>query len=357
MHILFAISAHGFGHAAQTGPVVAALRRRDPSLRLTLRTTIPRPILEELIGPPFDLVAEADDAGFIMRNALEVDRDASGEAYERLHEGWAVRVSDLAKAISSSAPDLVVANVPYLTPAAANRAGVPAVAFCSINWADIYRHYFGGRPEAKTVHAHILEAYAQAAAFLKVTPTMAMAGIENARTVGPVARLGCDRRDEIHRRMGVPAGERLVLVAMGGVDLRLPVETWPTVPGVRWLVPSSWRVDRADMCGWGALGLPFVDLVRSADALLTKPGYGLFTEAACNGTAVLYVCRETWPEEPCLVSWLQCYARCLEIERAALERGDLVDSLDAVWKQPQPGPPVPTGADEVAEFVMAFARR
>jgi UDP-N-acetylglucosamine:LPS N-acetylglucosamine transferase len=41
------------------------------------------------------------------------------------------------------------------------------------------------------------------------------------------------------------------------------------------------------------LDRPIADLLCSVDAVLAKPGYGTFAEAACNGTPLLYLRRKT----------------------------------------------------------------
>jgi len=41
MHLLVTICAHGFGHLGQSAPVLNALRRRLPALRLTVASTLP----------------------------------------------------------------------------------------------------------------------------------------------------------------------------------------------------------------------------------------------------------------------------------------------------------------------------
>ena len=48
-------------------------------------------------------------------------------------------------------PDLIVANIPYLTLAAAQQLGIPNLAFCSLNWAELYQHFFAARPEAAPI--------------------------------------------------------------------------------------------------------------------------------------------------------------------------------------------------------------
>ena len=39
------------------------------------------------------------------------------------------------------------------------------------------------------------------------------------------------------------------------------------------------------------------DLIRAADAVLGKLGYGFVSECVTNGTALIYVPRVDWPEE------------------------------------------------------------
>ena len=99
------------------------------------------------------------------------------------------------------------------------------------------------------------------------------------------------------------------------------------------------------------LGLPFTDLLCSVDAVLTKPGYGTFTEAAYNGVPVLYMRRENWPEQDCLIDWLQRNVRCAEISESQLADGQLHDELDRLWQQPALTPPKPDGALEAANYL------
>ena len=85
--------------------------------------------------------------------------------------------------------------------------------------------------------------------------------------------------------------------------------------------------------------------------MLTKPGYGTFTEAACAGVPVLYVARRDWPEEPHLVQWLQQNGICLEVERTVLEAGELDVLLKQLWAMPYPSAPIPAGATEAAQYL------
>lgn len=347
------ISAHGYGHAAQTAAVVNRLRQKLPALRLTLRTTLPRAFIAKRFTGQFDLVAEGTDIGMLMASAVEVRAAESVLAYREFHRDWDDRVAAEAQRLRVLAPDLVLANVSYLPLAGAAAAGVPACVLCSLNWADIYRHYAGAAPEAPVIHEHMLTAYRSARAFLQLAPHMPMPDLPNRLPIGPVATLA-SRPLNLHVRLGLPAQTRIIHIALGGMELRLPLERWPRLSGVHWVVPASWNTRRADVAAFESLGVSFPDALPGAAALITKPGYGSFSEAGCTGVPVLYLRRGDWPEEPYLIEWLARHTRCREISRAALDSGALVPALEAVWEMPTPAPAVPTGIEQATEYLAAM---
>lgn len=355
-HLLVEISSHGFGHLAQVAPVLQALRRERPESRITVRSLLPENLLKARIGGPVTVVPGNVDVGMQMASVLDVDVAQSARAYERFHRNWAATVAQEATALAALAPDLIFCDVPYLPLIAGAGAGIPAIALCSLHWGDIYRHYCGGRPEATGIHAAILEAYRTARLFLQPQPHMPMPDLDRRQPIGPVALIGVKRRGEIDRLMGLQGSERLVLVGLGGVTTRFPVESWPALDNVRWLVPAAWGAARQDCAPIEALGMAFVDLLCSVDLLITKPGYGAFAEAACHGIPVLYVQREDWPETPYLTAWLDRHGVALAIERDALASGRLGESVLALLEHPRRRPLEPTGNRQAATILAQHLR-
>lgn len=356
MHLLVAVSPHGFGHVAQVCTVLNALHGvRPQGLRITVQTTLPRDILASRIEGPFDYLCQASDFGLLMGSALDVDFDASARRYLGLHREWDRHVEREAQALETAAPDVVLADVPYLTLAAAARLGIPSLALCSLNWAGIYRHFFAGRAEAAGILAQMESAYNSARLFMCPQPSMPMPELSNVHAIGPLARIGVERREAVRDRLNLGAGQQLVLVAPGGIPTRLPVERWPAGAHVHWLVPAAWGLRRAHVSAVEELGLDFVDLLRSVDALVGKCGYGTVAECACNGTPMVYIQRPEWPEEPFLVEWLARHGRCAPLSQAGVETGQVLAALESCWAQPQPVPPMPTGAGEAARLILAEA--
>jgi len=352
-HLFVDISSHGFGHLAQVAPILNELRRLRPNLRLTVRSGLPAEKLRARVQGEFVHMAGRSDFGFVMLDAVGIDLAATAQDYRIQHADWPRRVADEAALLDAVKPDLVLTDVAYLPLAGAARAGIPSLSMCSLNWADMFAYFFASEPWTADIHRQILAAYRSAECFLRLTPAMPMSDLPRLCAIPPVAALGQDRRAELHTRLGCSPGDKIVLIAFGGFDKDLNAGRWPHIEGLRWLIPQSWPVRRTDMSALETLGLPFTDVLRSVDAVLTKPGYGTFTEAACNGTPVLYLRREDWPEQDCLIDWLSTNARCREVSEPALMAGNLHEELCALWQQAVPSLPERTGAAEAAAFIAA----
>ena len=351
-HLVVSISGHGFGHVAQTAPILNQLHRLLPELRLSVRSAVPVAHLLSRIHAPFEHLPSEGDIGMMMSSALDVLAEKSRAAYRSFHADWDARVTGEARLLRGLGADMVFSNVGYLPLAGAQRAGIPNVALCSLNWADIYRHCCGDDVIAAQIH----DSYANADAFLRATPGMAMTSLPNLIPVSPIAAIGTNRRAELNHHLKLSSGKKLVLVSLGGIAGRLPIERWPRIDGVHWLVQESWQVDHPDAIILETLQMNFSDLLASSDLLVCKPGYGSFVEAASSGVPALYVNRPKWPEAPALVEWLQQNGLCREVARYALEHGKIADVLEEIWNAPRPKPVIPEGAKLVAEWLAEKLR-
>lgn len=346
-HLVVSISGHGFGHVAQTAPILNLLHRRFPRLRLTVRTTVPLVHLRSRIHAAFAHLSSEGDIGMVMSSALDIRIEDSCATYRAFHSNWESRVESEAGILRDLGADMVFSNVGYLALAGAQRAGIANAALCSLNWADIYRQYCGN----DAVTGQIRTCYANADAFLRATPGMDMADLPNLMPVAPIASVGENRREELNRKLGLSKDEKLVLVSLGGIAGRLPIEHWPHIEGVRWLVQQDWHVHHPDAIVLESLAMTYGDLLASCDALLCKPGYGSFVEAACSGTPVLYVSRSDWPESPPLTEWLRRHGVCREVSRDTLNKGEIGGLLDELWQAARPVPVTPKGAEQAAEWI------
>lgn len=198
-HLVVSISGHGFGHVAQTAPILNLLHERIPKLFITVRSAVPAEHLRSRILAPYTHLPDDSDIGMVMSSALDVRVAESCAAYRELHAKWDEQAAAETALLRELKADFVFSNVGYLPLAGAQRAGIPNAALCSLNWADIYRHYCGD----DTIAAQIHDCYANADAFLRATPGMSMTSLPNLIPVAPIAATGTNRRAELNQRKSV----------------------------------------------------------------------------------------------------------------------------------------------------------
>ncbi len=355
-HLLVAISSHGFGHLSQVAPVVNHLIELIPQLKITIRAALPEAQLRSRLHHLDVLQFATDDFGMVMNHAFSVDTQASLARYESLHQDWDHKVKALAQQLMDAEVDVVLADVPYLPLAAAQVAGIPAVALCSLNWADILSHYVGlDKPQA-LIHT-MYAAYQSARYFLQPAPSMAMPKLKNQRAIGPCCAPGIAQKTTLlsaAKQRKALNNPWLILVGMGGIPFELSLEHWPTQYQDRplcYLVSPSSANTHPNALSVETTGLSYSDLVASVDLIITKPGYGMFAEAAAAGVPVLFTARGEWPETEALVTWLQDNAHCSQITTDALRAGTFEQELFKLLTQGPYTPVAPTGNDEAAALI------
>lgn len=346
-HLLVVISAHGYGHAAMTAPLVNALYALQPTLSVTIQSAVARPFLQRKFHMPFQHLSNETDFGMVNRDAFAVNMDASLQRYRDFHQDWAGRIKAETASLVKLNADALLTNIAYLPLAAAAQLGLPSVAFGCLNWAEIFHHHF---PDQHEIYQQMLAAYRSADAFIRSEPAMPMAALDS-ETVGPIAERGRMRRHALLRSLGVPSQTKLVLATMGGIKTEMDVANWPRLDNVHYLIPDIASAQRDDISSLSTAEMDFIDMLRSADALLTKPGYGAFTEAAFNRTPVLYVERPDWPEHRYLCRWLERHLPSRAISRRQFSQGEFGAELSWLLRQPV-HPQAPTAGLEQALAVL-----
>jgi len=353
-HLLACISSHGYGHFAMTAPILNELNKQEP-ISLTIRCALPEALIRSRIGGDYDIVAESSDFGMVMNSSLDVNLEAAADAYQKLHANFPKAVMEEKEKLLALKPNLIIANIPYLTVAAAHEANIPVIAYCSLNWAEIFNSYFEGKlPDANKILNEINSAYNLAEYFVCPEPSMAMPGLKNIKHIGPIAKVANSYRKLLNQQFSLSDDDKLVLITPGGVATPVPVNDWPAIPGIIWITAWSCETNRKDIISTEQINILFSDLLASCDAVITKPGYGTVTETVCNGVPVLYVLRGDWAEEPFLEAWWHNHGTVMKISREDFFTGNIYKDLKILWEKPPFKPVIPSGVQDFLSLLKTY---
>ena len=104
-------------------------------------------------------------------------------------------------------------------------------------------------------------------------------------------------------------------------------------------------------------GFRYEDLVRAADVVVTKPGYGIIAECLANDTAILYTDRGRFIEYDVLVAAMPRFLRCAYIDHDDLFAGRWQGHLDKLLAQPAPRErPATNGAGVAADLLLRMVQ-
>lgn len=380
---LVAVSSHGFGHLAQVTPVIntchaLSSNEKASALHWVVRTTLDPVQVRSRIVPDISIDSHADDFGMVMHDSLACDLPASLARYAQLHRDWDRQVERVARQLQHHDVDLVLADIPYLTLAAAQHAGIASLALCSLNWADILESSLAGSSEVLTQAdvstqelGQMLDtmrgAYASAKAFLQPAPSMAMPGFDNGVPIGPVCEppqaVARTLLEALARHQGHTEPGWFVLVSMGGIPTRLDISTWPDHcmgRPVYYLVSRQIAAQHShgiaiDDPSRSSPAFSFASLFAICDLFIGKPGYGAFVEAVCTGTPVLYLERPDWPETEVLTDWIAAHGSALQITLAQLTGGDFLGQMTALLERGRFTPVEPAGNVDAARWILGLS--
>jgi UDP:flavonoid glycosyltransferase YjiC (YdhE family) len=347
--IVFYVSGHGFGHASRAIEVVRAVLRARPDAHVVVKSSAPLHLFTEALDGRCESVALQCDAGVVQVDSLAVNTAETirqAVEFQKQVPALAARESEYLRASGAS---VVVGDIPPLAIAAAHLAGVPSIAIGNFTWDWIYEGYRDARvPE---LLAQIRDVHQNASAVLRLPMAGGFAGLDAiARDIPFIARQSSRTQDEVRKALGVGrrAGARpLVLMAFGGSGVAgMSVEALSGLKDYIIATTDSRLAGGAGNRGTSLLrisdqqmsgaNLSFPDLVRAADVVVAKPGYGIISEAIANESALLYTSRGDFIEYDVLVREMPRYLRTRFIEQDDLLKGNWKDALDNLMQQPPP---------------------
>ena len=327
--ILYYISGHGYGHAVRSSLVIEALKQAAPKLDIHVKTTAP-----EWLFPPVTYSRVALDVGVVQNDSLSMDLAATLEACQRLHHRAPAIMAEELNYISRNKIGLIIGDIPPLCFAIAKRATIPAVAITNFTWDFIYRAYIKQYPAFLSLVADMEQSYSQATLALTLPYSCELDVFPRREKIPWIARVSPLTKAAARRKFALPRFAVIVLLSFGGLGLKQL--RWEELQRQSdYYFVASGEVMRRDrnLRIIPAAQKGYADLIRAADVIITKPGYGIVADAIAHRVPVLYTDRGEFAEHPKLVEALKECATAGFIPQADLFAGTLAPHLSRILNQ------------------------
>lgn len=345
--LVFYISGHAFGHASRCIEIINAVLAEDAAAEVVVRTAAARWLFDLTVKGRIEFHERVCDTGVVQRDSLHLDERRTIDEADRFMAALDSMAESEAAFLRQRGATVVAGDIPPLAFRAAHLAGLPAVAIGNFTWDWIYEGYRGaleGRPD---LLPRIRRAYGHATSALRLPMWGGFEGWHCPIIDVPfVARHSARSACEVREQLGVPPGHRVALASFGGLGITgLPLgplarlDGWSVVTTAHALEsvgtpPPGVRV--IEDAAVYSMGLRYEDLVRAADVVVTKPGYGIIAECIANDAAIVYTDRGPFREYDVLVEAMPKYLRARFMPREDLFLGRWQGHLDAVAAGPAP---------------------
>ncbi|MDJ0800629.1 MAG: glycosyl transferase [Calothrix sp. MO_167.B12] len=354
--IYIAITNHGFGHATRTAAVAATIQKLCSEVLIIMTTTAPRWLLECYIEGDFIHRPRAYDLGVVQADSLTMDKQATLEKLREIRKNQNSIIASEVNFIRQNRVNLILADIPFLAGKIAKAADVPCWAISNFGWNLIYRDWGG---EFVEIANWIDECYSQCDRLFRLPFHEPMSAFPNITDVGLTGGSPRYPSDKMKAVWGIDTPpERTILLTFGGLGLQaIPYHNLTNFPHWQFITFDKSAPDLPNLIKINDPQCRPVDFMPICGRIISKPGFGTFSEATKLGTPIISVTRDTFAEAAFLLEGIANYNQHQIITPREFFDGNW-DFLHQPVTPPRKSEPIAKDGNEIiAHAAIAYLQR
>ncbi|MFN9614604.1 MAG: glycosyl transferase [Dolichospermum sp.] len=329
--IYIAITNHGFGHATRTASIANTIQKLCPEALLILVTTAPRWLLESYIEGDFILRQRAFDLGVIQIDSLIMDKPATLEKLREIRKNHKSLIASEVNFIRQNRVNLILADIPFLAAGFAEAANIPCWMIGNFGWDLIYRDWGG---EFTEIADWISNWYAKSNRLFRLPFHESMSAFPHITDVGLTGGFPRFYIDELRSNWGINTPpEKTILLTFGGYGVQqIPYTNISKFPDWQFITFDFLAPDLPNLIKVINRQYRPVDFMPICGRIVSKPGYGTFSEATLLDVPVVTIPRDDFAEAAFMLAGITNYNHHQIITGSEFFQGD----WDFLYQLPQP---------------------
>ncbi len=342
--ILFYITGHGFGHATRTIEVINQLTAKRRDILPIISTRVPAWLFEQQLATDFQYIRCQNSVGAVQKDWRTVDKLETLRRCSQFIETEPEFISAQLDLVKQKRVAAIVSDIPAVPFVVAKRANLPSFGLANFSWDWIYAPYAAQYPQYGSMVEHIRQCYSMASCLLRLPFHGDLSAFPVIEDIPLVATCSSAERQQVAGKLKIDPEKKIILLYLGKFDYSR--------------VLNEKMLKREDYCfmppdRYKDCHLPFQDLLKAADVVLTKPGYGIVSECIANQTAIMYTAREDFGEYHPLVEGIKKYAHNHFVGQEELFSGQWAEYLDGLFAAEYHWPEIAiNGAEIAAERIL-----
>ncbi len=358
--IAYYITAHGYGHGTRSCDVLCALHRLAPEQPVIVTSGLPRDFLDSRLSECTNITFRpgAFDVGLVQKDSLQADLFQTLEKLEALYAREEQLIVQEQNFFRENSVELVVADIPAIPLAAAQRSNLRNIAIGNFSWDWIYEAYAKTDLHWEFFVEKFRTVYEQTDLLLRLPFAPPMEQFPNRKDIPLLASPGQARREEIinskletrnksqfeNSKLEIVSnylpdpGRQWVLLSFTSLNL-----DFKALEKIRQLSeeyeffcvePLEFPMSCIHSISRSAVS--FADIIASCDIIISKPGFGLVSECIVNNKPLIYSDRSDFAEYPYLVDGIEKHLKNVLLPSEKLYAGDFFQALEEIKTAPEP---------------------
>ena len=395
--IAYYITAHGYGHGTRSCDVLRALHRLAPEQPVIVVTDLHPDFLNSRLKGCDNLTFRkgAFDVGLVQKDSIRSDLFQTLEKLETLYAREEELIVQEQNFFRENNIERVVADIPAIPLAAAQRSNITNIAIGNFSWDWIYADYAKTDFHWEFFVEKFREVYEQTDLLLRLPFAPPMKQFPKQIDIPLLASPGTACREKIRDskahsnlkqsthpglqpplpRRGIrkiPSTEKMperrggsndicmkktwVLLSFTSLDLDFQaLENIRTHRDYEFFCVQPLEFPGSCIHSIDRHQVAFADILASCDIVISKPGFGLVSECIVNNKPLIYSDRSAFAEYPYLVEGIENYLKNVHLPTAQLYAGDFFQALEKLKTAPEPeGFIKRSGAEMIARKLIHY---
>ena len=355
-NVAFYISSHGYGHAVRSAELLSKLVKIKPDWRYFIITAAPEFLFRRLLKKPnIVLRKEWLDFGLIQKEPRSFCLDETATKLEILLGEFGRMVEKEITFLEREYINAVYCDLPFIPFEAASRKSIPCVGLGNFSWDWIYYYYGEVDPVFKRAAQLAYNCYHKCNLYLELPASPPPKAFSNIKKIPLICRHSSLTKNQARKQIKIPEDKKAYLVGFN--ELSLPVKAkqkLEEIEDVIFLTASPLNIGISNELHIDVSQTAFPDIVRACEGIITKPGYGIVTDAISADIPILYTERGDFPEVPYLEKLIHETVGGIFIEENDFEDGNWNKKLKKLKKSKFS---IDTnGADIAADIISGFIK-
>ncbi|OXB93117.1 hypothetical protein [Parageobacillus galactosidasius] len=305
--IAYYISDYGFGHATRSVALIRQLLKMEEDVRVIICHSFALQFLRESLKDENRVTfrkMETDIGYVLQKDSIEPDIEKLNVEYKKYLKKWNFLIEQERNFLQTNGVDFVISDISAFPFEAAYMLGIPSIGISNFTWYTAYQRLI-----ADPLLEPLKKSYEKMTYFFSLAGSQEPDwGTKGTKQFGFFAREVDGNEVNRIRKLVNPTGDQFVAFFGLGMKIdidqleRLPI--WDS-PNCTFIVSSNVQVKKPNVFSIPKDYIESQHYIAAADLVISKPGWGIVSEAVCARKPLLILDRQTMKEDQNTISYLK----------------------------------------------------